>query len=265
VLSIKAMADIEITVTDGIATILLNRPEQRNAFTVEMIDEWARFLVSARTDDSVAVVVVTGATGAFCSGGDFAVITDANTALAQKRLLQEHIQRVPLALDDLDKPVLAAVNGAAVGAGMDMALMCDIRYASRSARFSEGYIKVGLVPGDGGCFYLPRLVGIGRALELLFTGDFVDAEEAERIGIVNKVFEDDELVPATMALARRLADSSPIALRAIKRTTYQSARVDLRTALDLASSHFGVISVTEDAGEAMSSFRERRPATYQDR
>jgi enoyl-CoA hydratase/carnithine racemase len=168
-------------------------------------------------------------------------------------------------MDDFDKPTIAAVNGAAVGAGMDMALMCDMRVAARSARFSEGYINVGLVPGDGGCYDLPRLVGMGRALELLLTGDFVDAVEAERIGLVNRVVEDEALLDETNALARKLAAASPIALRMIKRATYQSARVDLRTALDLVSSHFGVVSTTDDHAEAMAATRERRAPEFKDR
>jgi enoyl-CoA hydratase/carnithine racemase len=148
---------------------------------------------------------------------------------------------------------------------MDMALMCDLRIAARSARFAESYVNVGLVPGDGGCYYLPRIVGMGKALELLLTGDFVDAGEAERIGLVNRVVDDAALVEETYALAAKLAAKSPIALRMIKRTTYLSARTDLRTALDLVSSHFGVVAVTEDAREALAAFRERRPAAFHER
>jgi enoyl-CoA hydratase/carnithine racemase len=259
------MADLEYSVADGVGTLLLNRPERRNAFTLAMIEEWASIVRAARTDDAVRVFVLTGAGDAFCSGGDLAFLSEASTALERKRQLFDQIQRVALAMDDFDKPTIAAVNGAAVGAGMDMALMCDMRVAARSARFSEGYINVGLVPGDGGCYYLPRLVGMGRALELLLTGDFVDAVEAERIGLVNRVVEDEALLDETNALARKLAAASPIALRMIKRATYQSARVDLRTALDLVSSHFGVVSTTDDHAEAMAATRERRAPEFKDR
>jgi enoyl-CoA hydratase/carnithine racemase len=262
------MADLEYTVEDGIGTILLNRPEKKNAFTLEMIDAWAEALVSARTDEDARVVVLRGAGDAFCSGVDLGRYDPGSaepTPLERKRTLTDRIHRIAYALDDLDKPVIASVSGVAVGAGMDMALMCDIRLCSRSARFSEGYIRVGLVPGDGGCYYLPRLVGIAKALELLLTGDFVDGEEAARLGIVNHVYDDDKLLDETYALARRLAEGPPIATAMIKRAVYQSARSDLRTALDLISSHMAVVQSTRDSKEAFAAFREKRPARFEGR
>jgi enoyl-CoA hydratase/carnithine racemase len=257
------MADLEYTVADGIGTILLNRPHRKNAFTIEMIDQWARILVEARTDPDVRVIVLTGAGDAFCSGVDLSSMDgERPSPLQRKEHLTDHIHRVPYALEDLDKPVIAAINGVAVGAGMDMALMCDMRIIARSARLSEGYIRVGLVPGDGGCYYLPRLVGQAKALELLLTGDFIGAEEAARIGIANHVVDDDELPAATTRLARKLADAPPVAVRTIKRAVYQSARADLRTALDLISSHMSVVTSTQDSAEALAAFREKRPGRY---
>jgi enoyl-CoA hydratase/carnithine racemase len=256
------MADLEYTVADGIGTILLNRPHRKNAFTLDMIDTWARALRDARTDPDVRVVVLTGAGDAFCSGVDLDRRQDATpaTPLERKENLTERIHRIPFALEDLDKPVIAAINGVAVGAGMDMALMCDMRIMARSARLSEGYVRVGLVPGDGGCYYLPRLVGTAKALELLLTGDFIDAEEAGRLGIANHV--DADLAGAVDTLARKIADGPPVAIRTIKRAVYQSARSDLRTALDLISSHMAVVTSTEDSAEALAAFREKRPANF---
>jgi enoyl-CoA hydratase/carnithine racemase len=257
------MADLEYTVADGIGTILLNRPHRKNAFTIEMIDQWARILVEARTDPDVRVIVLTGAGDAFCSGVDLSSMDgDRPSPLQRKEHLTDHIHRIAYALEDLDKPVVAAINGAAVGAGMDMALMCDMRIIARSARLSEGYIRVGLVPGNGGCYYLPRLVGQAKALELLLTGDFIGAEEAARIGIANHVVDDDDLAAATTRLARKLADAPPVAVRTIKRAVYQSARADLRTALDLISSHMSVVTSTQDSAEALAAFREKRPGRY---
>lgn len=258
------MADIEYTKADGIGTILLNRPERKNAFTFAMIDEWARILEHARVDDDVRVLVLTGAGDAFCSGVDLGGYTEGQrpTPLERKQGLTDRIHRVPLALEDLDKPIIAAVNGVAVGAGMDMALMCDMRVVARSARLSEGYIRVGLVPGDGGCYYLPRLVGTAKALELLLTGDFVDGEEAARLGIANHVVDDAELPSFVTALARRIADAPPVAVRMIKRAVYQSAKSDLRTALDLISSHMAVVTSTSDSAEAYAAFREKREGHY---
>src|SRR4030095_7786468 len=166
------------------------------------------------------------------------------SALDWKSVLLDRVHKIAFALERIDKPVIAAVNGVAVGAGMDMALMCDMRFIARSARLSEGYVRVGAVPGDGACYYLPRLVGRAKALELLLSGDFVDADESLRIGLVNRVYEDDELRPQTQAFAERLASNSPIAVRTIKRAVDQCLRSDLHTSLDLISSHMGVVLTT---------------------
>lgn len=256
------MPDLEYQVEAGVATIRLNRPAQRNAFTLPMLQSWVAALTSAREDEAVRVVVLTGAPGAFCSGADMSKVGAADTPLETKSVLTDHVHRVALAVEDLDKPLIAAVNGAAVGAGMDMALMCDVRVATSSATFCEGYVKVGLVPGDGGCYYLPRIIGTAKALELLWTGDVVSASEALAMGLVSRVHPDETFAAEVDAFARRLADGPPVHLRMIKRATYQSARSDLRTALDLISSHMAVAKSTADAREAFSAFSERRPPSF---
>jgi enoyl-CoA hydratase/carnithine racemase len=259
------MSDLEYSVTDGVGTIRLNRPHRKNAFTMEMIDTWSQILRDARTDPDVRVLVLTGTGDSFCSGVDLGKYRDdaePQTPLERKEGLTERIHRVPLALEDLDKPIIASVNGVAVGAGMDMALMCDMRVMARSARMSEGYIRVGLVPGDGGCYYLPRLVGTAKAMELLLTGDFVDGEEAARLGIANHVVDDADLDTFVAKLARKLADAPPTAVRMIKRAVYQSSRTDLRTALDLISSHMAVVTSTQDSAEAITAFRAERKGNY---
>src|SRR5882757_2858898 len=258
------MADLEYDIVDHVATIRLNRPERKNAFTLDMTDRWADLLGEAQADPEVRVVVLTGTGDAFCSGVDLERRNEGMpaTPLARKQVLSERVHRIPLAMEALDKPTIAALNGAAVGAGLDMALMCDLRIMARSARLSEGYIRVGLVPGDGGCYYLPRLIGTARALELLLTGRFIDAEEAGRLGIANHVVDDADLAGAVDTLARKIADGPPVAIRTIKRAVYQSARSDLRTALDLISSHMAVVTSTEDSAEALAAFREKRPANF---
>src|SRR5712692_3270619 len=165
----------------------------------------------------------------------------APSALDGKNSLWEGVHRVPKALEAMDKPVIAMVNGLAVGAGMGMCVMCDLRIAAQSARFSTGYVRVGLVPGDGDTFFLPRLVGPARALELLWTADFIEAPEAHRIGIVQRVVPDAELKDVTYALARQIADGPQIPIRMIKRLVYQSLKLDLRTHLDLVSSHMSIV------------------------
>ncbi|CAM3128572.1 enoyl-CoA hydratase/isomerase family protein [Mycobacterium colombiense] len=260
------MDDLQWSVTDGVGIIRLNRPAARNAFTFPMIREWVRLLRAAKDDDTVRVVVLTGAGDkAFCSGVDLSSISHANpdlTPLQRKSQLHDEIHQVALAMADLDKPVIASINGVAVGAGLDMALMCDLRIMSTTARVSEGYVRVGLTPGDGGAYYLPRIVGTSKALELLLTGDFVDAEEALRIGLVNRLAAPEELAEETQRFARAIADQPPVTVRMIKRATYQSAEVDLRTALDMISSHFAVVAATEDAAEALAAMKEKRQPHY---
>ena len=261
------MSDLEYSVKDHIATIKLNRPEKLNTFTPDMLKQWRQNLQEAQHDPEVRVVVLTGAGRAFCAGGDMSkraseAVTDKAPAspIEGKESLRAGPQGVALAVQQLEKPLIAAVNGAAVGAGMDMALMCDIRVVARSARFSEAYLRVGLVPGAGGCYFLPRVVGLSKALELFFTGDFVDGEEAVRIGLASHVYDDDKLMEETYKLAGRIANSPPIAC-----SIYQSLTTDLRTSLDLISSHMGVVKMTEDSKEAIASFKEKRKGNFKGR
>jgi enoyl-CoA hydratase/carnithine racemase len=251
---------LEFTINEGIARIVLNRPDKMNALTTDMIEGCAELLRECRRDDAVKVVIVTGNGKAFCSGGD---ILDMNNRLQdtppeRKMEIAETIQRIPLALEDLDKPVLAAVNGVATGAGMDIALMCDLRYAGRSARFAETYVRAGLVPGAGGTHFLPRIVGPSKALELFFLGDFIDADEAARIGIVTKVFDDDNLQVEVANIAARLARAPAMALRTMKRAIYQGMRNDLRTSLDFISSQFAIVASTDEHKAAVARFAQSR-------
>ncbi len=253
-------------VKDRIAALTLNRPDKMNAFTGAMIERWAWALNEAQRDPDVNVVVVTGAGKAFCSGGDVARMGQGEpTPLDHKNTLWEHIHRVPKALEQMDKPVIAMVNGVAVGAGMGMAVMCDLRIASDAARFSTGYVRVGLVPGDGDTYFLPRLVGSAKALELLWTAEFIEAPEAERLGIVNHVVPADRLAEETFALARKIADGPQVPIRMIKRLVYQSLRLDLRTHLDLVSSHMAVVRETEDHKEGVQAFKDKRPPKFKGR
>lgn len=256
------------TVEEQIATLTLNRPERRNAFNEEMLDLWAEALLECQNRSDIQVVVVTGAGQAFCSGGDIGEMQQRlveGTPLSQKRFI-DSVHRIPLTLATMDKPVIAAINGAATGAGLDMALMCDLRFASDRAHLAETYVRLGLVPGDGGAYFLPRLVGVAKALELLWTGDFIDAHEAERLGIVNRVLPPEELMSYTYGFARRLADGPPVAIQLIKRMVYQGLQSDnLRANLDIASSHLAVSAATQDHQEAVTAFLEKRPPKFEGR
>ncbi len=252
--------EILLNVDNGIGTITLNRAEKKNSFTVNMIDRWLNALKIWRDDPEIKVIMLTGSGDSFCSGVDLSSTLDKqgqDGPYEKKSFLWDKVHRIPLMLEDIDKPVIAVLNGVAVGAGLDMALMCDIRFAADNARFSEGYVKAGMVPGDGGAYYLPRLVGIAKALELLWTGDFIDAEEAHRIGMVNRVYPADTLLKESYTFAKRLADGPGTVIRTIKRATYQSSRIDLRTSLDLISSHMGVIRYTKDSQDALERMTKK--------
>jgi len=216
---------LEFDIHERIATLTLNRPDQHNAFNDEMIALWTRALEECLVNDDVRCVVVTGAGKTFCSGGDLQELRGdiGNAASTQKAKLWEGIHGVAKALHRLDKPVIAAVNGAATGAGMDMALWCDLRFAADSARFAETYVKVGLVPGDGGAWLLPRLIGTSRALELLLTGDFISAERALELGLVNRVYPAAELLEQAAkddpaAILNEFTDASIMCLERLRDT-----------------------------------------------
>lgn len=262
-----AFNDLLYTKENGIAYITLNRPESYNAFSVDMIKGWIQALSDAKSDNDVKVIVLTGSGKAFCAGGDIKAMRSGKgflhydgdvigngSPIDYKNSLWELVQRIPLLLDDNDKPVIASINGPAMGAGLDMALMCDLRIASDKAKFAESYVRISLIPGDGGAFFLPRLVGLSKALEMLWTGDTIDAEEACRIGLVNKVVPAEQLAEATRKMAQRLAEGPQLAIRMIKRLVYQGLKSDLRSALDRASSDMGIITATEDYQKALSAF-----------
>lgn len=252
------MSDLEVSVESGVATLRFNRPQSKNAFTLDMIEGCIEHVRRYQRDDAVRVLVLTGSGDAFCAGADFAVLGRAATPYARKTQLVQGIQTLALAMADFDKPAIAAMNGSAVGAGLDIALMCDMRIVVTSAKLSTGYIRVGIVPGGGAAYYLPRLVGVAKALELLLTGDQITAAEALAVGMVNRVCEPGELAAQVSQLAGTLIDKGPIPLAMIKRAVYQSMNSDLRTSLDLVSSHMGIIHGTADAQEAITAFREKR-------
>lgn len=255
----------------GVATITLNRPERMNAFTDVMIREWAAALEDARLDRSVRAVIVTGNGRGFCAGADLrggsgvgenARAETPPTAADRRNWLRDGVHAVPRAVQLLDKPYIAAVNGAAVGAGMDMASMADIRVASEQAKFAMSYVKVGLVPGDGGCYFLPRIVGIAKALELIWTGDFMDAQEALRAGYVSKVVPGDELMASATELARRLSEGPAVAMQLAKRLVYRGLDASWHEAFEEAGQAMAIAMTTEDAREGPRAFAESRPPKF---
>ncbi|HEV7914858.1 MAG TPA: enoyl-CoA hydratase-related protein, partial [Albitalea sp.] len=244
----------------GVGTLTLNRPDRLNAFDLVMVDAWHAALERAESDERVKVVVLTGAGRAFCAGGDFAEMAKFSEldSLGRKNFLYRHVHRIALTIERMDKPLIAAINGAARGAGCDMALMCDIRLMAQSATLAESYIDVGLIAGDAGAWFLPRLIGTARALELFWTGRVVRADEAERIGMVNRVVPDAELMAATHELARTIAAKPRQAVGFFRRTVYQSQTMPLATHLDMVSSHMAVIEDTPEHRAGIEAFRRRQ-------
>jgi len=251
-------------VKEHVAVITLNRPEAKNAFSPEMIRLWREYLEKAKQDNAIRAIIVTGNGDTFCSGGDIRDMAEGKLqSWDMKRFLWDGVHRIVFALEDLDKPVIAAINGAAMGAGMDMAIMCDLRVCSEKAKLAESYIMMGLVPGDGGAYFLPRVAGLSKALELLLTGDVISAEEALRLGIVNKVVSRDRLMAEAMKLAEKIAARPPLAIRMTKRAVYQGLTSTLRSHLDYISSQISLLSETKDHQEAARSFLEKRKPKFE--
>lgn len=256
---------------DGaIVTLTLNEPATRNAISDGIIRELVEHTRRINEDLSVACVVLTGAGEGFSSGGNVKEMRDRKGVFAGspaeiRRAYLHGVQQIPLAMYELEVPSIAAVNGAAVGAGCDLSLMCDIRIAARSAVFAESFMRVGLVSGDGGAWHLPRIVGPSKACELTFTGDFVDAEEAVRIGLASRVVDDAELMNEAMKLARRIAAHPTHSLRLTKRLLRDSQQVGLPIALELASSAQALVQHTHDQHEAVVAFIEKRAPQFQQR
>ncbi|HTD89846.1 MAG TPA: enoyl-CoA hydratase-related protein [Burkholderiales bacterium] len=245
---------------DGVAVLELNRPERLNAFNRQMIGEWREALAQIADDRRVRAVVLTGAGRAFCAGGDADEMTEMQTAhnVERKEYLWRSIQKIPLAMERLEQPVIAAINGTARGAGLDMALMCDIRLCGTSSTFAESYINMGVLSGDGGTWFLPRVIGVSRALELLWTGRVVDAAEAERIGMVNRVVADADVRSEALALARQIAAQPPQAVALMKRAVYHGLTGTLAAHLDMVSSHMVVVFDTPEFNQRLNAFHARR-------
>ena len=261
--------ELRYEVDGGVATITLNRPERMNTVTLAMMGAWRRALEAARLDDAVKVVIVTG-TGdrAFCAGADLSGGTlgadeDATpSSLAQRKILRDYMHGVARELRLLDKPYLAAVNGAAVGVGMDIASMADLRFCTDAARFSMAYVKVGVVPGDGGAFYLPRILGLPRALHLIWTGEMFDAGQALEWGYVHAVHPADTLMKEVRSYAERLAAGPSVAIGLAKRMVYQGLETTEEHALEFASAVMPLVLTSDDAKEGPAAFGERRPPKF---
>lgn len=251
-----------------VAVLTINRPGTRNALSGE--DMFAAFesrFAELNADQGVRAAILTGSGTAFCSGGNVAEMRDRTGMFGggPEEITEGYrlgIQRIPRAFQALEVPIIAAVNGPAMGAGCDLASMCDIRIASSSARFAESFVKLGIIPGDGGCWLLPRVVGQSKAAELALTGDTISAEEALRIGLVSRVVAPEELMPAALELAGRIAANPPQVLRWTKQLLRQAQAQTLDQALTEAGRVQGLAHQTADHHEAVNAFFEKRKPVF---
>ncbi len=253
---------------DGAVLILtMSQPQTRNALTGNSAaDEFVQACADIQADRTVRVVVLTGEGPVFSSGGN---VKDMQRyfqqQLSPESIREEYrrgIQRIPKALYPLDVPVIAAVNGPAIGAGLDLACMCDIRIASDSATFAESFVKVGIVPGDGGAWLLPRVIGMSRAAEMAFTGEAVNAQQALAWGLVSRVVPGGELMPAALDLARRIAVNPGSVLRMTKRLLREGERATLESLLEMSASFQAIAHLEPDHHEAVRAFVEKRPPKF---
>ena len=247
---------------ETLATITLNRPQTLNSFDEAMVDEALDILEAVEKDQDVRVVVLTGSGKAFCAGGDLAYIREHLTDAASVHRFMTKVGALSKKLRHLRQPTLAMVNGAAAGAGANLALACDIIICTPSCRFGQSFAKVGLIPDAGGFYYLPRAVGLAKAKELMFTGALINAETALSLGLVNRVVEYDRLRQETYQLAAEIASGPPLALAMTKRGLNLSldSSFDDMMALEIAGQ--SVALLTEDSREGLAAFVERRSPRF---
>ncbi|MBI3031057.1 MAG: enoyl-CoA hydratase [Candidatus Rokubacteria bacterium] len=251
--------------SEHIATLTLNRPDARNAIDLVMREEIVAALDEMEAEESTRVLIITGAREHFCAGGDVKTMQAKRHTAAEGRARVQLLNRMVLRLVSFAKPTLAMVDGYAVGAGFNLALGCDLIVASDRARFGQVFSKIGLVPDGGGTYFLPRLVGPAKAKELIFTADLIDAEEALRLGLVNRVVPAGDLRQATLGLARRIAEGPPKALALAKHLLNRSATLDLAGALDLEAFAQSLTITSEDHQEGLRAFFEKRPPKFEGR
>lgn len=253
----------------GILTITLNMPEKRNPISdVAVVDMICDAFMAADQDMSVRCVILTGAGTVFSSGGDLKQMRPdsgglrASLPAETRRNYKYGIQRLPLMFQALEVPVVAAINGPAIGAGLDLTTMCDVRIAAASAKFAESFVRLGIIPGDGGAWLLPRIIGFSKATELALTGETIDAAEALRIGLVSAVVDDADLMAEARKVAKKIAANPPHAVRMTKRLLREGQTADLKNILEMSAAMQSLAHATADNDEAINAFLEKRAPEF---
>lgn len=263
------LANMRLETEQGVATLIFDRDEKMNALTSVMRMDLARVIQAVREDDEIKALIVTGAGRAFCAGSDVGDrlakrIAGEKIETSRKEILQP-VGFLALELRNLHKPTIAAINGVAAGSGFSLALFCDIRIASKNAKFIASWVKMGLSADMGATYALPRLLGTSKAFQIVATGDSIDALEAERIGLVSSVVPEDELVPRAKALALKLASGPSVSIELMKRAIYRGIHNDLERQLDFESYAQNICRQTEDHREAVKAFAEKRQPSFKGR
>ncbi|MGB3068373.1 MAG: crotonase/enoyl-CoA hydratase family protein [Ottowia sp.] len=253
---------------EHIVTLTMNQPDKRNPLTGNTAaDEFTDAAARIGADSRVRAVVITGAGSAFSAGGDIRVMQQqAGPDVLPTTIREDYrrgVQRIPVALFNLEVPVIAAINGPAIGAGLDLACMCDLRIASEQAKFAESFVKLGIIPGDGGAWLLPRVLGMARAAELAFTAELIDAQRALEWGLVSRVVSQDRLMEEAIGLAQRIAVHPPQAMRMTKRLMREALHTRLDTLLELSAAYQALAHKTPEHAEAVNAFLEKREPRFE--
>jgi enoyl-CoA hydratase len=256
------MKTLEYRVEGKVGVITLNRPERMNVIGNDFLNDLDTVLTDIEMDDDLGALIITGAGKIFAAGADIKEIRSIDGVVSAHKFVAR-VQQCFNRIEAMGKPVIAAVNGLALGGGCELALVCDIRVAAENATFGLPEIKLGVLPGAGGTQRMPRLVGVGRAKELLYSGESIDAHEAFRIGLVNKVVADDSLMETALEMAGRLAARPPVALRLIKSAVNRGINMDLKSSLEYESRCFEMLFTTRDQKEGMQAFVEKRDPEFE--
>ena len=251
---------LELSVVDRVATVTVNRPDKLNALNAATIGELGDAIDEIRQRDDIGAAILTGAGRAFIAGADITELAAQSPMQAKQRALRG--QQIFRRFETSPKPVIAAVNGFALGGGCELAMACHVRIASEAAKFGQPEVKLGICPGYGGTQRMPRLVGMGRALQLLMTGEMIDAAEAYRIGLVNRVVPAADLLTAADALLRQMLANAPLALSSCIESVVRGTELPLEDGLNLEANHFALLAGTQDMAEGTRAFLEKRPAAF---
>jgi enoyl-CoA hydratase/carnithine racemase len=259
---------LKVSRADGVLWLSLDNPEMSNAISLEMVDSLTSVLRQADKDDTVRVVVIRGQGSVFCAGGDVkAMKTKTGMFAGESNELRvryiQGIQQIPKTIEEFSKPLIAMVNGAAIGAGCDLAMMCDLRVGCENSKFGETFVKLGLVPGDGGAFFLQRVIGYSKAMQMSLTGDLVSGEEAKQWGLVNYYVGSVDLESETQRLASRISDHPPIAVQMTKKSIRLAHRTDVNTILEISAAYQGITQRTADHFTALEAMANKTTGIYQ--